>query len=477
LDKDKIKVVNYFSDFGPANFWSNISKDKIISDILFIKGAGFNSIIIMLPYASFKPNINNFDSEYIEIFDFLISICVNNDIKVILRIGYLWEEIPYNDRTFERYKLIYKYIDSFSFRNPFSSKSNGKRLFDDYISFLKYYSSKKEIYESFISWEDFFWPIKYETGLDSDEKLDQETGKILRLILDTTKSHKIHIEHRTNAHCNTVKTKYSKTHYGYFNAGSICHYWYNLISEKLKQKTIIYQNLTMEKNFLEWLSRLIITFELKNPENKFILNQFNFYDNSLEDLKGSAFHRHLLDKHDIDRAVSFLEFVQPLASRYFCGIGFWNLWSTISGQIYNGCFVHGLKGWSTTGKFLHKDLTLYLGKNDELNTKLGYIRIADHSEINFCIEYKPSANCVLHIYLGTSFKKIKIRPDSHSVKLRFDSFKQRTLRIVCKCNENQGIEITRVDAWKNTHDSMIFDYERKPTDLWFKSVKKFIEDF
>ena len=73
------------------------------------------------------------------------------------------------ERTFERYKLIYKYIDSFSFPNPFSSKSNGKRLFDDYISFLKYYSSKKEIYESFISWEDFIWLIKYETGLDSDE--------------------------------------------------------------------------------------------------------------------------------------------------------------------------------------------------------------------------------------------------------------------------------------------------------------------
>ena len=92
LHRDKIKVVNYFSDFGPANFWSNISKDKIVSDILFIKRAGFNSIIIMLPYASFKPNINNFDSEFIEIFDFLISICVNNDIKVLLRIGYLWEE-------------------------------------------------------------------------------------------------------------------------------------------------------------------------------------------------------------------------------------------------------------------------------------------------------------------------------------------------------------------------------------------------
>lgn len=473
----KIKVINYLSDFGSVNFWSNISKNKIDNDLEFIKECGFNSIIVMLPYASFKPNLSNFETEYTEIFDYLISSCKQKKIYVILRIGYLWEESFQEDRTFERYTKIYKYICKNILIRKLEYKTKEKLLYEDFISFIKHYSSKVDIYHSFLSWEDFFWPIKYATNLNSDDDLDKETNKIIKHIINRINSDKLHVEHRTNAHCNPINTNDSKIHYGYYNTGSICGEWFDLISCKLKQNTIIYKNLTLEKNFLEWLSRIIKTFKLDEPSNKFILNQFNFYDNTLENFKDSSFHNHLLEKQDIERAISFIDFIQPLAKLYFQGIGFWNLWSTISGQIYNGCFIYGLRGWQTSGKLLQTKQAVYLGNNDELLSNLGYIRISDKSEINFCIEYNSDIHCNLLVYLGSSFKKIVVQPQTKRVQYKFNSFEKRQIRIVCKCEQNQGIEITRIDAWKNTHESMIFDYDRKPTELWSKKLKMFIKDF
>ena len=166
-----------------------------------------------------------------------------------------------------------------------------------------------------------------------------------------------------------------------------------------------------------------------------------------------------------------------MAKSYLHGIGFWNLWSTISGQIYNGCFVHGLKGWKTSGKLIPTKHLITLGHNEELKTNLGYIRISDHSEINFCIEFNSDITCLVKVFLGKSFKKVLIQPRRKRVQLKFDSFEEREFRIVCKCEQEQNIEITRIDAWKNTHESMIFDYDRKPTELWSKKIKMFINDF
>ena len=156
----RIKVINYLSDFGSVNFWSNISKNKIDNDLEFIKECGFDSIIVMLPYASFKPNLSNFETEYTEIFDYLISSCKQKEIYVILRIGYLWEESFQEDRTFERYTKIYKYICKNILIRKLEYKTKEKLLYEGFISFVKYYSSKIDIFHSFLSWQVFFWPIK-----------------------------------------------------------------------------------------------------------------------------------------------------------------------------------------------------------------------------------------------------------------------------------------------------------------------------
>lgn len=124
---------------------------------------------------------------------------------------------------------------------------------------------------------------------------------------------------------------------------------------------------------------------------------------------------------------------------HFQGIGFWNLWSTISGQIYNGCFIFGLKGWQTSGKLLQTKQLVYLENNDELKTNLGYIRISDKSEVNFCIEYNSNINCLLMVYLGNYFRKILIKPQAKRVQFKFNSFEQREFRIICKCEQENGV--------------------------------------
>ena len=48
---NKIKAVHYLSDYGPANFWVNITKRNIDVDIPFIKDNGFNTIILIIPYS------------------------------------------------------------------------------------------------------------------------------------------------------------------------------------------------------------------------------------------------------------------------------------------------------------------------------------------------------------------------------------------------------------------------------------------
>ena len=110
----KLKIVNYLGDYGPINFWQNITKSEIDIDIKFIAENQFNTIILMYPYATFKPELDSFETPYSELLNYIIKVCKNYEIDVVLRFGYLWESNFVEQRTFDRYSDIYKStIDSY----------------------------------------------------------------------------------------------------------------------------------------------------------------------------------------------------------------------------------------------------------------------------------------------------------------------------------------------------------------------------
>lgn len=144
-----ITGAHYFADCGMGNFWTTFREKNVDRDFSKIKEDGFTHIILILPWALFQPKIEDQELEvyFINRLRFLFESAFQTGLKVILRLGYLWEihEVPV--KTYARYKRIL--VD------PKIQNAWRKYIFDIYSVVSEY-----ENYDfSFLSWEDTFWPL------------------------------------------------------------------------------------------------------------------------------------------------------------------------------------------------------------------------------------------------------------------------------------------------------------------------------
>lgn len=144
-----LKGTHYFGDGSPINMWATIDKRKIQGDLENFASEGFNTIVLLIPWSGFQPDINSkeLNSHYISILKKILTQANKVDIKIILRVGYLWDSTPTNMQTYERFSKL-----------PISSSIN-----ESWLWFLRALKNEVKDFESylssFLSWEDFYWPI------------------------------------------------------------------------------------------------------------------------------------------------------------------------------------------------------------------------------------------------------------------------------------------------------------------------------
>jgi hypothetical protein len=144
-----ICAAHYFGDCGMGNFWSTFSQADLDGDFAEIGNDGFSHIILIVPWAQFQPQVgeNGLDPYLVERLKTVLHAAERARLRVILRLGYLWEISPVRYRTFNRLQDY-----------PVSAvpQRAWERYFSGIYEVVKDFSSFDS---AFVSWEDWYWPI------------------------------------------------------------------------------------------------------------------------------------------------------------------------------------------------------------------------------------------------------------------------------------------------------------------------------
>lgn len=95
-DTGYVKSATYFSDEWPINFW-NSEMDDINLELEQIKNDGFDSIILVLPWREFQPELSpiSYNEYAFTKLDEVMNAAGKTGLEVYARIGYTWDF--YND--------------------------------------------------------------------------------------------------------------------------------------------------------------------------------------------------------------------------------------------------------------------------------------------------------------------------------------------------------------------------------------------
>lgn len=144
-----VKSATYFAAEWPTNFW-NSEMDNLDSDMMQIKEDGFNSIIIVIPWREFQPEINpiQYNENAFAALDQVMKAADKVGLDVYTRIGYTWDY--YHDA--DEYIL-----------DRFFGLLYDKKVIDAWYAYVsKMYdtlSKYDNFSDGFLTWEDFWFNL------------------------------------------------------------------------------------------------------------------------------------------------------------------------------------------------------------------------------------------------------------------------------------------------------------------------------
>lgn len=91
-----LRGVHYFGDTYPKQFWNSFEPSDVVRDFKQIRADGFNSIVLVVPWAEFQPSIDNrkHDERMFERLRYLLDTAHQTQLGVVLRVSYFWTYRP-----------------------------------------------------------------------------------------------------------------------------------------------------------------------------------------------------------------------------------------------------------------------------------------------------------------------------------------------------------------------------------------------
>lgn len=141
-----VRAATYFSDEWPLNFW-NSEWDNLDGELKQIKEDGFESIIIVVPWREFQPDVNpiSYNEYAFDKLKVLMEAAQKQNLGVYARISYTWDF--YED---ENDDIINRFCNLLA-------EGAEREAWDEYVE--KMYETLKEyscFREGFLTWEDFW---------------------------------------------------------------------------------------------------------------------------------------------------------------------------------------------------------------------------------------------------------------------------------------------------------------------------------
>lgn len=166
LHQDYLKSAHYFGDGWAVNFW-NCELDRINQQLDRIAADGFNSIILVLPWREFQPEIrggqlNDYAADQLRL---VLEKAGERNLGVMLRMGYTWD-----------------YYEADSVLPRYYSLMGDPAYEDAWLSYLDQVYRIASAYDCFLGgflcWEDF-WNYTYTAKALGAEKLGAEEGAFI----------------------------------------------------------------------------------------------------------------------------------------------------------------------------------------------------------------------------------------------------------------------------------------------------------
>jgi tetratricopeptide (TPR) repeat protein len=476
-----IKATHYFTRCSLGNFWSTFHKSLVRQDFEMIRNDGFNTIILIVPWANFQPSFNpiKYNEFYLERLSYLINQAAESDLNVILRVGYLWErweDDPDKTETFDRYQaILYDTTIQDSWINYNQKILNICKQFKNYQF-------------SFLNWEDFYWPLLKNIGLNKNQKdkveLARKFGfqqyiskkftpeKLVELydvkvvsideIALPTPEEPLFLEYVSFFDEYILEQIISLTQIAFKNSNYKLHYehrtdgdYYNDLGQKKRAyQHRRFKNSAQNNNVIFWhpplenktdislkgaLSKLKVDLSSYYQSTKSLpfLDQFNFYVNN------PAFPKAC----QISELDTFVLESKDILKEFTIGYGIWGYFDWRNDKVFNGSFELDKTGWkvSSNVQFTQSKLGKHRAKllkdssiSQELKVKgrknwLVYLEVLVHedSQINIAID-----NTILvSIELKKSENMQRVNQSIFNNPSRFKDFKLICLKGEIELNQ------------------------------------------
>lgn len=376
---------HYFADLWPANMWDSEFKN-IDDDLLQIKSDGFNSIILLIPWRQFQPNIgktNTYNKAVLEKLDLIMKKADEYGLGVILRIGYTWDYYQNrgNDEIIERYENIV----------------NDAQTMNAWLEYVERIYALASMHDSlwggFICWEDFWnmtTKMKTISGNNEDSlKYAQSIGfgKYVADNYEIPDIRKLYADDKIYSEEDIYIPAEDKQAFKLFY-----DYYDDFLNRLLSFSQTAFPNLSMEvrvdddlivneKNETLYYTHentylcegsdyttimygipigfdnngQKVTWEEANEktgnilekvkrgagDKKIFIDQFLYYDNT----QAYSHNVQLID----DQIDDYLRNSESILKKYTRGYGVWVYKDYYVDTIANGCFAEGLDGWISVG--------------------------------------------------------------------------------------------------------------------------------
>ncbi|MNB79807.1 hypothetical protein D3C75_265540 [compost metagenome] len=377
---DFIIGAHYFGDEWPVNFWSS-EIYNVQKDLQNIKNDGFNSIVLVIPWGEFQPSISpiRYNEQLFDRLKYIIEEASKTNLKVILRLGYVWDFDPtVQYPSSERFKKL-----------PYDQEFYNAWL--EYIGEIQHQvASYNNVSFAFLTWEDLWGMVDEARTLKTvSERIHYaDVTGYQRFLKENYKLSEVsQLYGQSFASYEDIPTPTSdnpgiKWLYEYCDDLLINRYFVPAKEKfpNLSLEVRVDSDLVHTNNGNEWFShqstydlpnseyttmyyspamgaenrgnfdsatKVIARFEnivgnvRNNSNNKIFIDQFLYYDNT------PAFGHNTLIEPSQEK--EFLKKSYDVLSNYTNGYALWNYRDYAANMLYNPAFEFDFKGWETFG--------------------------------------------------------------------------------------------------------------------------------
>lgn len=371
--RSKIKGAHLFSDSSPITFWEDFREEKVRHDLEQIINDGFNTVIIVFPWAGMQVNAheNLYDPWMYKRIVRLLSMIDEAGLFFVNRVGYT-HNLRADNTPKGGSRCSYVMLD----------QDANLQSWKEYLKSLEFIFARFDGYlYSFFSWEDFFCG---KSMMESSEKERVKYGLASKFnysvpINDGTNPEQVRLWYnhiilkwlQMLARGQSVMRKLTMEirvdsdpvflagddieWFGYNEAGRVpdgarvATYFSPYFGQENEGVAVEAEDVAAK---LEFMLKEVV--EKRFGVKGSLLNQFNFVDNTPGFLKTSNF----IPDHKV---VDFLHKVAPILQNLTSGYALWAYTNYRESYIFNGSFQRGLFGWQSNdssklnfnGKYVH----------------------------------------------------------------------------------------------------------------------------